>query len=58
MLLRKQLIQLLIFWLPEQFDGQNDHADNEHEKTYPVDPMHISYPFGLRLIRFSQVEIL
>lgn len=58
MLQRKQPNPLFNFWLTEQLNSKNDHAEDKHEKTDSVDPMHIPYPLGFGFIRLSKGEVL
>ena len=44
--------------LSKEFNGENDHAKDKHEKTNAIDPMHISHPFCFGFVRLSKIEVL
>ena len=60
MLLQKLRSLFSGFLFQREFEGKNDQAQDEHENTNPVDPVHITNPFcfGLIGIRFPDIEIL
>lgn len=43
--------------MPQQLHGQNDEAKNEEKKTGAVDPVHVTHPFGFRLIGVGLAEV-
>jgi hypothetical protein len=46
--------------MPQQLHCQDDEAENKKKKTNAVNPVHISHPFGFRLIGIglAQVKVL